>query len=55
MVTLFHVNGAYIYVDVDGNAVGIEDVSSARSTKPALTTRKDRFGLGADFVDQFIR
>ena len=28
MATLFHVSGAYIYVDVDGNTVGVEDVFS---------------------------
>lgn len=26
MITLFHVTGAYVYVDPDGNAVGTEDV-----------------------------
>lgn len=26
MIALFHVTGAYIYVDPDGNTVGVEDV-----------------------------
>ena len=52
MITLFHVTGAYIYVDVDGNTVGVEDVFSklekAREHYKAV-------GLGEEFVDQFIR
>lgn len=52
MVTLFHVTGAYIYVDPDGNPVGVEDVftklEAAREHYAAV-------GLGADYVDQFIR
>ena len=52
MVTLFHVSGAYIYVDPDGAAVGIEDVFSklerARAHYVAV-------GLGADYVEQFVR
>ena len=46
------VSGAYIYVDVDGNTVGIEDVFSKIDKARAHYTR---VGLGADFVDQFIR
>jgi len=52
MITLFHVTGAYIYVDPDGNPIGIEDVFSK------LKTAKDHYtkiGLGEDFVNQFIR
>jgi 2,4'-dihydroxyacetophenone dioxygenase len=52
MTTLFHVTGAYVYVDPDGVAVGIEDVftkiESARRHYAAV-------GLGADHVDRFIR
>lgn len=52
MVTMFHVTGAYIYVDPDGNPVGVEDVftklEAAREHYAAV-------GLGADHVDQFIR
>jgi len=52
MTTLFHVTGAYIYVDPDGVPVGIEDVftkiANARQHYAAV-------GLGADYVDRFIR
>ena len=52
MVTLFHVTGAYVYVDPDGTVVGVEDVfsklQSAREHYAAV-------GLGADFVDRFVR
>lgn len=52
MVTLFHVTGAYIYVDEDGNTTGIEDVFSKIDKARA---HYETVGLGADFVDQFIR
>jgi 2,4'-dihydroxyacetophenone dioxygenase len=52
MTTLFHVTGAYIYVDPDGVPVGVEDVftkiAKAREHYAAV-------GLGADHVDRFIR
>lgn len=52
MATLFHVSGAYVYVDPDGNPTGIEDVftklEKARAHYAAV-------GLGADYVDRFIR
>ena len=52
MTTLFHVTGTYIYVDPDGVPVGIEDVftkiANAREHYGAV-------GLGADYVDRFIR
>lgn len=52
MATMFHVTGAYIYVDPDGTPVGIEDVF----TKIAHAKRHyDHVGLGAGFVDQYIR
>lgn len=44
--------GAYIYVDADGNPLGVEDVFSK------LQLAKDHYekvGLGADYVQQFIR
>jgi hypothetical protein len=52
MATLFHVTGTYVYVDPDGVATGIEDVFSK------ITNAREHYeavGLGADFVDQFIR
>lgn len=52
MITMFHVTGAYIYVDVDGNTTGVEDVFS--KLEKARTHYRE-VGLGEDFVDQFIR
>lgn len=52
MATLFHVTGAYIYVDASGATVGIEDVFSKIEKARA---HYERAGLGAGFVDQFIR
>jgi 2,4'-dihydroxyacetophenone dioxygenase len=52
MITMFHVTGAYIYVDVDGNPVGVEDVfSKIQKAKEHY----EKVGLGSDFVNQFIR
>jgi hypothetical protein len=50
--TLFHVAGAYIYVDPDGDPTGVEDVFTkiARARK-----HYESVGLGADYVNQFIR
>lgn len=52
MMTLFHVTGAYIYVDPDGVTLGIEDVFS--KLQAARKTFKE-VGLGADFADQFVQ
>lgn len=52
MITLFHVTGAYIYVDVDGNPLGVEDVFSKLE---AAKNHYEAVGLGGDFVDQFVR
>lgn len=52
MITLFHVTGAYIHVDVDGNPDGVEDVFSK------LQSARDHYekvGLGKDYANQFIR
>ena len=52
MITLFHVSGAYVYVDPDGDAVGVEDVFTK------LTAARDHYeavGLGADYADLFVR
>lgn len=52
MVTLFHVTGAYVYVDPLGKAEKVEDVFS----KIRLAREHyERVGLGSGFVDQFIR
>lgn len=52
MATLFHVTGAYIYVDPDGNPTGVEDVFTKLENARA---HYERVGLGADYVEQFIR
>ncbi|KAH6950931.1 RmlC-like cupin domain-containing protein [Fusarium avenaceum] len=52
MITLFHVTGAYIYVDQHGNPEAVEDVFSK------LELAKEHYknvGLGENFVQQFIR
>ncbi len=52
MVTLFHVTGAYVYVDPDGVPVGIEDVFTKVDN---ARKHYESVGLGADYVDQFLR
>ena len=52
MITLFHVTGAYIYVDPDGLPVGVEDVFSKITNARA---HYEKVGFGGDFVNQFIR
>lgn len=52
MVTLFHVSGTYVYVDPDGNAVGYEDVFTKLE---AARAHYERVGLGADYVDRYVR
>jgi hypothetical protein len=52
MITLFQVNGAMIYVDPDGKAVGYDDVFTRIERCRAHYAE---IGLGADYVDQFIR
>ena len=52
MITMFNVNGAMIYVDEKGDTVGYEDVF----TKIEMCRKHyEAVGLGAGFVDQFIR
>src|ERR1700744_3675901 len=52
MITLFHISGCMIYVDPWGKQTGYEDVF----TKIAMCREHyDKNGLGADFVDQFVR
>ena len=52
MITLFQVNGAMIYVDPEGKTLGYDDVF----TKIDLCrAHYAAVGLGADYVDQFIR
>ena len=52
MCALFYVTGAYVYVDPDGGALGVEDMFS----KMGLAREHfEEIGLGAGFADQFIR
>ena len=52
MITFFQVNGVMCYVDPYGEILGYEDVF----TKIDLCrTHYEKVGLGADYVDQFIR
>ena len=52
MATLFHVTGAYVYVDPYGKAEKVEDVFS--KIKMARE-HYEKVGLGADFANEFIR
>lgn len=52
MITFFQVNGAMIYVDPDGNAVGYDDVFT-RIAKCRHHYRQ--CGLGEKYIDTFIR
>lgn len=52
MITQFNIHGAMVYVDDQGRQTGYEDVF----TKIEMCRRHYAdVGLGADFVDQFIR
>lgn len=52
MITFFQVNGVMSYVDPWGKATGYEDVF----TKIDMCRKHyEEVGLGADYVDQFIR
>ena len=51
-IIMFHVTGAYIYVDPNGKAEGVEDVFSKLETARA---HYEKVGLGASYADQFIR
>lgn len=52
MITFFNIAGAMIYVDADGRQTGYEDVF----TKIAMCRAHYRdVGLGAEYVDQFVR
>lgn len=52
MITLFNVNGAMIYLDEAGNHIGYEDVFTKIDMCRA---HYEKVGLGASYVDQFIR
>lgn len=52
MITLFHVSGAYVYVDPDGNPTGVEDVFTKLA---AARAHYESIGLGAGYADRFLR
>ena len=52
MITFFNIAGAMIYLDAEGRQVGYEDVFSKIEM---CREHYERAGLGADYVDQFIR
>ena len=52
MITMFQVNGAMIYVDPDGKCLGYDDVFTRIDKCRAHYAQN---GLGAEYVDQFIR
>ncbi|TVR20723.1 MAG: cupin [Ilumatobacter sp.] len=52
MVTWFHVSGAYVYVDPDGNVLGIEDVFS--KIEKTLEHDSDR-GIGTARLEACLR
>jgi len=52
MITFFNIHGAMVYVDEAGQTTGYEDVF----TKIAMCrAHYAAVGLGADFVDQYLR
>lgn len=52
MITMFQVNGVMLYVDPWGKTMGFEDVFTKIDMCRA---HYEKVGLGANFVDQFIR
>ncbi len=52
MITMFQVNGVMYYVDPWGNGVGYEDVFTKIEN---CRKHYEEVGLGANYVDQFIR
>ena len=52
MITFFHIHGAMIYLDEQGQTVGYEDVfSKIEMCRKHYASN----GLGADFIQQFVR
>lgn len=52
MITLFNITGSMVYVDDEGRLVDYEDTFTKIDR---CRTHYANVGLGADFVDQFIR
>ncbi|KQV05878.1 2,4'-dihydroxyacetophenone dioxygenase family protein [Devosia sp. Root105] len=52
MITFFNISGCMVYLDKDNKQVGFEDVF----TKIDMCKKHyEKVGLGADYVDQFVR
>ena len=51
-ITLFHMTGALINCDADGNTIGYADVFTRIA---AYEKHYEEVGFGADYVKQFIR
>ena len=52
MITFFNISGCMIYLDADNKQIGLEDVFTK------IDMCRNHYvdvGLGADYVDQFIR
>ena len=52
MITFFNISGAMIYLDAEGRQTGYEDVFTKIDMCRAHYTA---VGLGADYVEQFVR
>jgi 2,4'-dihydroxyacetophenone dioxygenase len=52
MVTLFQVNGALVYVDQEGNALGYDDVFTRLD---GARRHYESNGIGADYVETLVR
>jgi len=52
MITLFHVSGGYVYVDPDGEPVGVEDVFTKLA---AARQHYQSVGLGTEGADALVR
>lgn len=52
MITFFNISGAMIYLDADGRQIGYEDVFTKLEM---CRTHYASVGLGADYVDRFVR
>jgi len=52
MITFFNISGAMIYLDAGGNQTGYEDVFTKMDM---CRTHYEAVGLGAGYVDQFVR
>lgn len=52
MITFFNISGAMVYLDAQGRQTGYEDVFTKLEMCRA---HYEKVGLGADYVDQFVR